>query len=49
MTISELKQRMTSREFAEWIALFRLEHDENLERDLGEKALAKLKAHKKAG
>lgn len=38
MTVAELSRRMSSRELSEWIALFRIEAEEQRQRELGQRA-----------
>jgi hypothetical protein len=44
MTVGELLARMSSREFAEWQAWLVLEHEERLQEEARQRALAKLQS-----
>ena len=47
MTVAEMLSRMSSRELSEWMALYKIEYEEDQVRDLKHKAVAKLEARPK--
>lgn len=47
MTVAELLGRISSAELAEWMALYKLEYDESLERGLEQRAVAKVEARRR--